>query len=86
MSNDLWYHDKLSLQQHQPTNNRMLNNSANYELWHQRLIHPGMNTMDNMHKHALGIPKLKGNAFYACPSCMPEKLSIKRKRKVHNAS
>ena len=79
MSNDLWYHDTQSLQPSQPKINRMLNNSANYELWHQRLIHPGMNTMDNMHKHAIGIPKLKGNAFYACPSCMPEKLSIKRK-------
>ena len=32
-----------------------------------------------MYHHAKGIPKLKGNAFYACPSCIPEKLNIKRK-------
>jgi hypothetical protein len=79
MSNDLWYHEQKSIGNTQPKVNRMMNNSANYELWHQRLVHPGFSTMECMHHHAKGVPKLKGNAFYACPSCMPEKLNIKRK-------
>jgi deoxyuridine 5'-triphosphate nucleotidohydrolase len=79
MSNDLWYHDRVSLGNNDAKVNRLLNNSATYELWHQRMIHPGKTTMECMHHHAIGVPKLKGNAFYACPSCIPEKLSIKRK-------
>ena len=79
MTNDLWYHNKQSIGNTTAQVNRLMNNSATYELWHQRLVHPGMSTMACMHHHAKGIPKLKGNAFYACPSCMPEKLSIKRK-------
>ena len=77
MKNDLWYHDQDSIGQAKPKINRLINNSANYELWHQRLAYPGMKTMQCMHHHAKGVPKLKGNAFYACPSCLPEKLSKK---------
>ena len=56
-----------------------MSNAAQYELWHQRLGHPGKTTMECMHHHSIGIPSLKGNTFYGCPTCMPEKLSIKRK-------
>ena len=79
MSNDLWYHDKGTIgSKSTPKINRM-SNAAQYELWHQRLGHPGKTTMECMHHHSIGIPSLKGNTFYGCPTCMPEKLSIKRK-------
>jgi hypothetical protein len=28
--------------------------------------------------HAIGVPQLRGNAFYRCPSCMSGKLCTKR--------
>jgi hypothetical protein len=54
-----------------------LSNAAKFELWHQRLGHPGLSTMQNIHKHAKGITALKGNSFYRCPSCMSGKLCTK---------
>ena len=80
MNNDLWYHEKGSIgtRSTTPKLNRM-SNASQYELWHQRLGHPGKSTMECIHHHATGIPQLKGNSFYGCPTCMPEKLSIKQK-------
>ena len=79
-NNDLWYHAEDSLSQinnHQPKINR-LSNAAKYELWHQRLGHAGSTIMESIHKHVEGVPKLKGNSFYRCPSCMSGKLCTKR--------
>jgi deoxyuridine 5'-triphosphate nucleotidohydrolase len=79
--NDLWFHKESTLgrtnQMQQPKINR-ISNAAKYELWHQRLCHPGISTMESIHKHVIGIPKLKGNSFYRCPSCMSGKLCNKR--------
>ena len=77
-SNDLWYHSGFL-----PTSNNLqckptvkaLSDAASYELWHQRLAHPGQNIMQNIHKYVIGIPKLRGNAFYKCSSCMSAKIS-----------
>ena len=37
-----------------------------------------------MHKHADGIPPLRGNTFYKCPSCMSGKLCTKNPRRSPN--
>ncbi len=77
-SNNLWYHEPYSVG---PTNMPRINklsNAARYELWHQRTAHSGQKTMEILHHHADGVPKLKGNAFYRCPSCMSGKLATKQ--------
>ena len=85
--NDLWYHQHSHTTAPQtchviksparPTVNR-LSDAAKWELWHQRLAHPGARTMEEEHKHADGVPKLRGNAFYRCPSCMANKLCTRK--------
>lgn len=80
--NDLWYHAQSSLGNNgitgaSPKINR-LSNAAKYELWHQRLGHAGSSVMQSIHNHCKGIPPLKGNAFFRCPSCMSGKLCTKR--------
>ena len=47
-----------------------LSDAAKHELWHQRLMHPGENIMRHQHNHCTGVPKLRGNAFWKCPSCL----------------
>ena len=55
-----------------------LSNAAKWELWHQRLGHCGTRVLETIHKHVDGVPKLQGNAFYKCPSCMSGKLCTKQ--------
>ena len=77
-SNDLWYHAPDSIgNSTAPTINR-ISNAASFELWHQRTAHAGINILDKLHKHSIGVPPLKGNSFYRCPSCMSGKLCTKR--------
>ena len=76
--NDLWYHDQTSVGDTSSPTIKHLSNAATYELWHQRTAHAGTNTLETLHKHVLGVPALKGNAFYRCPSCMSGKLCTKR--------
>ena len=52
-----------------------LSTAATYELWHQRLGHPGQTTMKEIHHYVQGIPQLKGNAFHRCLSCTLAKMS-----------
>ena len=88
--NDLWYHQHAHTTQATmnpsfqacPTVNR-LSDGAKWELWHQRLAHPGTRVMEEEHKHADGVPKLRGNAFYRCPSCMANKLCTKKCSNKH---
>lgn len=61
-----------------------LSDAAKYELWHQRLGHCGSWAMATAHKHVLGIPKLRGNSFYKCASCMNGKLCTKRSNVKRN--
>ena len=58
-----------SSSQHKPCINK-LSHAAEHELWHQRLAHPGTNAMNTIHHHAINVPKLRGNSFWKCPSCM----------------
>ncbi len=79
-NNDLWFHEPHTIGPvlDCPKLNRLLSNAARYELWHQRTAHSGQKTMEILHNHADGVPKLKGNAFYRCPSCMSGKLATKQ--------
>ena len=76
--NNLWYHTEapkspvIATMGISPQINSM-SNAAQYELWHQGLLHPGTNIIQNIHKHVHGIPKLRGNNFWKCASCMSGK-------------
>ena len=74
MENGLWYSYEMQQGQENPREQpykvvRRLSKAAEYELWHQRLGHPGQKVMEMIHKKVKGVPKLKGNAFYRCASC-----------------
>lgn len=91
--NDLWYHgfntrptqrkkrkSTISATTADPQGSvviHSLSDAAKFELWHQRCAHRGRKTLENLHKHAIGVPKLRGNAFWKCPSCLPSKLCTK---------
>ena len=75
--NDLWYHEQSPMDKTSKATVRKLNAAAEYELWHQRTGHAGTTCLHNLHKHAKGVPKLRGNAFYRCPICMADKLCTK---------
>ena len=81
--NGLWYHQESRTQQmvkqdHKCMNISAISAAAKYELWHQRLAHCGTWALENMHHYTIGVPKLKGNSFYKCPSCMSAKLATKQ--------
>jgi deoxyuridine 5'-triphosphate nucleotidohydrolase len=88
--NDLWYHSDLSVDKtlnHLSSDGLRVNHlsdAAKFELWHQRLAHIGSGTLGIMHKSADGVPPLRGNAFYKCPSCMAGKLCTKNPRRSPN--
>ena len=77
--NGLWYHKDMSYtttsHHTQPSGKTIhkLSTAASFELWHQRLCHPGSNAMQTIHKHCDGIPQLRGNSFWKCASCLSGK-------------
>jgi deoxyuridine 5'-triphosphate nucleotidohydrolase len=73
--NDLWYHGTKTNEQQTNATINHLSDAAAYELWHQRCGHRGHNTMTTLHKHATGVPRLKGNSLWKCPSCQSGKIS-----------
>ena len=91
-SNDLWYHDNFisqscnssSIKSNTTPQINVLSNAATFELWHQRLGHPGSRTMENIHKYVNGVPKLRGNAFWKCPSCISSKIQKRAVSKKPN--
>ena len=76
--NDLWYHEPPSQTTDEKATINKISTAATYELWHQRTGHASSHALQVLHQHAKGVPKLKGNAFYKCPSCMTGKLATKR--------
>ena len=84
MHNGLWYYvdngltnkeARLRSKQSAHAIINKLSTAATYELWHQRLGHPGQTTMKEIHHHVQGIPQLKGNVFHRCLSCTLAKMS-----------
>lgn len=76
--NDLWYHVLPAKTYQEKVAINRISAAALYKLWHQRTVHAGSTILQKLHQHAKGVPKLKGNVFYQCPSCMSGKLSTKR--------
>jgi hypothetical protein len=84
--NNLWFHylDQVTASEYERIGKeasavvRTLTNGAAYELWHNRLGHPGETIMSRIHEHVIGVPKLKKNKFYSCAACMSAKF-----KKVH---
>jgi dUTP pyrophosphatase len=83
--NNLWFHylDQVTEKEYNHFGNtakaivKTLSASASYELWHNRLGHPGERIMSEIHKHVSGVPKLKRNKFYSCSSCLSAKFRKK---------
>ncbi len=89
-ANGLWWHQDPHMDECEPgelpkssAHIAALSDAAKYELWHQRLAHLGHHTVVNAHKSVDGIPPVRGNAFYRCPSCMSAK-ATKRPTHEHN--
>ena len=60
-----------------------LTNEASYELWHQRLMHPGHHIMQHLPACVDGTPhKFTKHQFHHCDSCTEAKITI---RKNHNS-
>jgi dUTP pyrophosphatase len=76
--NDLWYHALPCTSPSDKATINKMSSAASYELWHQRTAHVGQRVLLDLHQHATGVPKLYGNAFYKCSSCMTGKLCTKR--------
>ena len=72
LQNDLVYYDNTS---YSSSIIRQLTIPQKFEIWHQRLGHPGKRVMNNIHLAVNGIPRLHGNAFYKCVSCMLGKMT-----------
>jgi deoxyuridine 5'-triphosphate nucleotidohydrolase len=88
-TNGLWYHSARPISSHEHLTAQSicvnaLSDAAKFELWHQRLGHCGSWAMENAHKHVIGVPKLRGNSFYKCASCMNGKLCTKRSNVKRN--
>ena len=96
MHNGLWYsfHRQFTSEYQPPIMNtlptitnishpsiRTITAEATYELWHQRLCHPGKKIMESISHCVQGVPQLstKRHEFYHCPCC--DKAKIKKRDK-----
>ena len=52
---------------------RTLFKEAEHELWHNRLGHPGIRVMQEVHKNVTGVPATTANKFYRCGTCLHSK-------------
>ena len=83
MENELWYHYAPNCQSSDgKAVVHSLSQRASFELWHHRLGHACPRTIENMHKFALGDPKLRAPPFYKCGTC----LACKLKKSGHGPS
>jgi hypothetical protein len=71
MENCLWYHYIHHNNNLPPLTAtvRKMSTLSEYKLWHHCLGHPGPAVLEQMHKFARGIPKLRTPDFYKCQSC-----------------
>ena len=59
-----------------------LNKSTEYELWHQRLMHPGATCMTHMEKCTAGVPPLSRHPMHNCRICQEMNIT-KSSSKIH---
>ena len=79
--NNLWFHyleqpnnaKVQRMEDKQQAIIKSLSAGAQYELWHNRLGHPGEKVMSIIHNHAKGVPKLSKPSFHKCAACMASK-------------
>ena len=58
-----------------------LTKAAQYELWHQRLLHPSSKIMTNMSKCVDGVPNsMTAHQFHHCSTCAEAKATYHRNR------
>jgi len=76
LKNGLWYYIHDDTTDYSPTKHpqsqpivHRLTTASLYELIHARLGHPGERVMQNIHKHTVGIPKLKKPPLFRCGAC-----------------
>jgi dUTP pyrophosphatase len=80
-SNNLWFHhiDQVTEKEYQYIGAQVkavvntLNTTALYQIWHQRLGHPGHKIMQEASKHCKGIPTMKRPQFFSCNTCNSSK-------------
>ena len=84
MKNGLWYSEQ-SIFASSPKCEvvKTMTGGAEYELWHQRLCHPGQTVMDSVHISAEGVPNLKSkrHAFFHCDTCAHAKIHKSNRNK-----
>ena len=88
MDNGLWFHHMSTNMNHRPIPDlhqqrskkkataraaKAQSQQTDFNLWHHRLGHPGMDIMENIHKYADGIPRMKQDKLWKCESCMKGK-------------
>lgn len=54
-----------------------LTKTQEHLLWHKRLGCPGETNSKELHKHVIGCPVLKRNAFFKCKYCMQDKATYR---------
>ena len=59
-----------------------LNKSTEYELWHQRLMHPGATCMSHIDKCTAGVPPLSRHPMHNCRICHEMNVT-KNSSKIH---
>ena len=79
--NDLWFHYAHDTPSNadKPIIHRLSQRAA-FEVWHHRLGHVNPSTVEQMHKYAIGVPKLRSNSLYKCATC----LACKMKKASHS--
>ena len=72
-------------QPHTPTIH--LTAEASYELWHQRLMHPGRQTMQYLSACVDGVPpNMARHQFHQCHSCHEAKITTRKHRTVRDSA
>ena len=84
MKNGLWYSQQaqtIRLTTHKTECVRMLIAEATYQLWHQRLGHPGQKVLQHFHNCANGVPELQSklHQFFSCKCCDHAKIKKQNK-------
>ena len=89
MENGLWFSHQAVVHRpfHPQSSNaayvKTMTAEAEYELWHQRLCHPGQKVMEKIHHAVEGVPELKSkrHAFYHCDTCVHSKIQKRNRNK-----
>ena len=101
MRNDLWFMNQTYLpmvakahrtkmcflREHDDAQIRInkLDKTTEYELWHQRLMHPGHSVLDDLHTCTIGTPRLTRHKLHSCHICKKMNPTKNLNRKLDDA-